>query len=177
MKKFFLRLLLALLLSVATILILPITAKAQSPGSGRLGAGVVIGAPTAITGKYWMSNDEAVDFGLSFWGYRWTTLYGDYHWYFDRAFGNRNKFVSQLTPYVGVGGGITFWSERRECGRWSCGSTGDSGTAIFARVPLGVEWYPVRPPLGVFAEFIPSFTVIPGTAGFFDFGVGIRYYF
>jgi hypothetical protein len=123
------------------------TARAQSPGDGRIGAGIVIGAPTALTGKYWTTSDEAIDFGLSFWGYRWTMLYGDYHWNWAGAFGHRSRFVSQLTPYVGIGAGLVFWGERRDCGRWACDAYKDSGTAIFARVPLGIEWYPANPPL------------------------------
>lgn len=149
---------------------------AQTPGDGRLGAGIVLGSPTALTGKYWTARDEALDFGLSFWGNRWTMLYGDYHWYFTGLFGARSRFVSQLMPYLGVGGGVAFWSDRRDCGRWSCVDR-ESGTALFLRVPVGVEWYPTRPPIGVFVELVPSFTILPGTSGFFDFGVGIRYYF
>ncbi len=152
-------------------------ARADSPGDGRLGAGVVIGSPTALTGKYWTASDQAIDFGISFSSYRWTMLYGDYHWYWPEIFGHKNRFVSQLSLYVGVGGGLTFWSERRDCSKWVCERTGESGTAIFARVPVGVEWYPTKPPLGVFVEIVPSFTILPGTSGFFDVGVGIRYYF
>ncbi len=64
-------------------------ARADSPGDGRLGAGVVIGSPTALTGKYWTASDQAIDFGISFSSYRWTMLYGDYHWYWPEIFGHK----------------------------------------------------------------------------------------
>src|SRR5262245_22531971 len=124
-------------LSAITILIFASSPSlANSPGSNRFGAGVIIGSPTALTGKYWTTQDQALDFGISFWGYHWTMIYGDYHWYWLGLFGHKNKFVSELSLYVGIGGGLTFWSERRDCTRWVCERTGESGTAVFARVPV-----------------------------------------
>jgi hypothetical protein len=157
------------------LFILP--ARAQTPGSDRIGLGVVIGAPTAITGKYWTTNDEAIDFGLGFWSSSWILVYGDYHWYWPGLFGGKTKFSTQLLPYMGVGGGFVSWPDRRDCGKWNCDRNGSGGMGIFARVPFGVEWYPGRPPLGVFVEISPGLTIIPGTSGFMDLGIGIRYYF
>jgi hypothetical protein len=153
------------------------TAVAQSPGADRFGLGLIIGAPTAITGKYWTQSDQAIDFGVSFWGYNWSLIYGDYHWYFSGLYGRRNKFVSQLTPYIGVGGGLGFWSGRANCNKWSCYNNNESGSALVIRIPLGTEWFPGHPPLGVFAELVPSVSIMPGTYGYFDLGVGARYYF
>lgn len=45
------------------------------------------------------------------------------------------------------------------------------------RVPVGVEWQPGRPPLGVYLELVPGMAIIPKTDAFFQGGIGIRYYF
>ena len=163
---------LTLLLAMAS------SGHADSPGSGRFGAGFVIGSPTAFTGKYWLPGEKAVDFGLSFWSYGGMLIYGDYHWNFPRAFGGRSVFVSQLNSYVGVGAGISTWSERRNCGRWGCDTNvRETGSGILARIPFGVEWYPGNPPIGIFFEFVPAITVIPITSGYLDYGLGARFYF
>ncbi|MEQ1877943.1 MAG: hypothetical protein ABL958_14975 [Bdellovibrionia bacterium] len=169
MKKLFCALLIVSSFSIG--------AFADSPGAGRLGAGIMIGEPTALTGKYWLTRNQAVDFGFGFWTYHSTIIFGDYHWYWPEIFGHKNKFVGDLSLYVGVGGGVASWRDRYWCNRWRCEATGDSGTAIFVRVPVGVEWFPGHPPLGVFVEVSPSFSISPGMSGYLDFATGIRYYF
>lgn len=165
-------------LFILILLLAALPTKADTPGAGSLGAGIIIGAPTALTGKYWVNNSEAVDFGLSFWGGSGFFMYGDYHWTMKGLFGNRTRFVSQLTPYIGAGGGIVTWNEYRGCGgKWSCPENRTTGSLFLARVPVGVEWYPADPPIGVFVELVPGITIVPSTWGYLDFGIGIRYYF
>lgn len=152
-------------------------ASAQTPGAGRWGLGLMVGSPTAIAGKYWVSQTTAVDMGLGFGPGNWTMVFADFHWNFPGIFGSSSKFLSQLTGYVGLGGGLSAWSRTYYCNRWVCDSTRDSGTAIFVRSPFGVEWHPGHPPLGVFVELAPLISLTPLTGGSIDLGVGARYYF
>ena len=147
------------------------------PGDGRFGLGIVLGIPTAITGKYWIGRRDAIDFGIAFSPYYSTLIYGDYLWHFIQGFGARSKFSANLNPYVGVGAGIYAWNSgpyRDRPGRFR---DYDVGTGVYVRVPFGAEWFPGEPPLGVFADITPGIAVVPGAWLLIDFGIGIRYYF
>src|SRR5882724_3292503 len=47
--------------------------------SGQLGAGVILGRPIGLTGKYWLNNTQAFDTGLGFGDH--FMLYGDFVWH------------------------------------------------------------------------------------------------
>lgn len=148
-----------------------------SPSAHNFGLGIIIGEPSAITGKAWLSQESAVDFGLSFSFDDYILFYGDYLFHFPGAFGRSSEFVSQLTPYVGVGGIIAFANDRyRYRDRRYFGTSGNS-TALGVRIPLGIEWTPSQVPLGVFVELVPGLSLAPRTDGFIQGGIGVRYYF
>ena len=150
----------------------------SSASTGPFALGGVIGDPTAITGKYWLDTDRALDFGISFFEYNYVLIYGDYLFHFPGGFGQRNKFFSELTPYIGVGGLIASFSGdyyRNGRGYWRSDSRASLGLGV--RAPFGVEWRPSRVPLGAFLELIPGIALVPGTDFFMQFGVGCRYYF
>ncbi|MFW1406269.1 hypothetical protein ACEV85_23765, partial [Vibrio parahaemolyticus] len=69
-------------------------------------------------------------------------VYGDYLWKYPSFFGHQTKFVSQLTGYLGVGGGIYSWnsSSRYNDRPWGWRDNNNSGVGIYGRVPFGVEW-------------------------------------
>lgn len=167
---------LALTLIFATALAIATPSQAQG---GPFGLGVVIGDPTAITGKYMFDNVQAMDFGLSFDLSRWFLLYGDYQHHFPGAFGRANAFFAHTTPYVGVGGLLVFSNrEAWETRRWRYFSeTSDSRMALGLRIPLGMEWRPPNVPIGVFLELVPGILIVPATYGYFQGGLGIRYFF
>lgn len=121
-----------------------------------------------------MRSDRAVDMGLTFYFSNLVLIYSDYLFHFPKAFGTSSPFVAQLSPYVGVGGVMLFWS-----GSYYNRYYYDSphGFGIGVRFPIGIEWKPSDPPLGVFLELAPGMGIIPGTFGFFQGGIGIRYYF
>lgn len=140
------------------------------------GLGLVAGDPTAITGKYWLHQNEAVDFGLAFSVNDATLLYGDYLVHYPKAFKQNGKFINELNPYIGIGGVIAIASgSRSDNYRYYGKNSGSLGLGV--RVPFGVEWQPFRPPLGVFAEIVPGLSVVPTTGLIIQGGVGIRYYF
>ena len=156
-----------------------IATAADTSDSGPFSLGLILGSPTAITGKYDLSSKNAVDFGLSFFYSYGALVYGDYQWKFSGKFGHRNKFFSQTTPYIGVGGGIYSWNSYSRYGDrpWGWRTNESSGIGLYGRVPFGAEWLPNKPPLGVFAEIAPGLAFIPGMWITFDIGVGVRYYF
>src|SRR4051812_31767595 len=80
--------------------------------AGNFGLGVILGAPTALTGKYYTSRDEAYDAGLAFNLGDYILLYGDYLRHFPGGFGHQTQFVSELVPYIGIGPLLVFNNDR-----------------------------------------------------------------
>src|SRR5687768_9545511 len=75
--------------------------------SRPFGAGVFLGEPTALTGKVWVNDREAFDFGFGYWFHDYFLVYGDYLWHFDR-FRSEHSFFAHTQPYLGVGASLFF---------------------------------------------------------------------
>ena len=158
-------------------LIFPGAVKAQPPASHDFGLGIALGSPTAITGKVWLTNSTAFDFGLGYSSRDYFLVYGDYLLHRTGVFG-ANELTRELNAYFGLGLGIYSWDRNyyyqdRPAG-WRR-KEGDVG--VYARIPFGVEWNPRDPPLGVFAELVPGISLIPSIDVIINAAVGIRYYF
>jgi hypothetical protein len=158
-------------------LIIPTLSQAQPVAPRDFGIGIAIGNPTAVTGKVWLTSASAMDFGLAYSSRDYTLVYGDYLLHSTGLFGS-NHLSNRLTTYIGIGLGIYSWDrnyyyEDRPAG-WRR-KEGDVG--VYARIPLGVEWTPSEPPLGVFAELVPGISVIPSIDTIINAAIGIRYYF
>ncbi|MES2965574.1 MAG: DUF3996 domain-containing protein [Bdellovibrionota bacterium] len=170
----------ALCLCAAVVLFSVAPAQAQrSSAAGPFGFGIVLGDPTALTGKYNLDDRNAFDFGLAFDFSKWNLIYGDWHYMFPGGFRGNNSFVNQLSPYVGVGGILVMSNqdtiETRKQRYFN--STTDSRMALGVRIPLGIEWRTPNVPLGVFIEIVPGIIVIPQTTSFTNAGLGVRYFF
>jgi hypothetical protein len=142
--------------------------------NGTFGLGLELGGPTGLNGKYFLSDDGALNFGLGADGYAYR--YGDrdgLHLYFDYlwhplSLANPPEF--QLPFYVGIGARL-----------WNFDEGNDDGTAFGIRIPLGVAFDFNNVPLDIFVQLTPTLDFYQGyrrNAGFwFDFSVGIRYWF
>jgi uncharacterized protein DUF3996 len=148
--------------------------KLGSAQADRFGLGIVLGNPSAVTGKMWIAPKAAVDVGLAFNLNSYVLLYSDYLYHFHNVFG-RDRAASQFTPYVGIGGIVVFTNSTRTDDEGLFGRT-SGAFGLGARIPLGIEWRPTFP-LGVFFEIAPGLSVVPKTSGFFQWGLGARYYF
>jgi hypothetical protein len=132
---------------------------AQAQGRG-FGLGIIMGEPTGLSAKGWVSSRGAIDAGLawSFRGQGFLHAHMDYLWHFQDVINTRH----QLMPYVGLGGRI-----------W-----GNNGRAIAGlRVAGGLSWLPADTPLDVFVEIAPVVDLTPETEASVNGGVGIRFYF
>jgi hypothetical protein len=181
MKKILFSTLLILTVSLSTLFYTPSSSAAPSAKSFSrakgFGLGLEIGTIDAITGKYVLANGNAVDFGFAFWMMPWNAIYGDYIFNFPGLFGASTPFLRQTIGYLGVGGGLSFWSGPI-CSRYYCGSLyTSSGTGVFIRGFFGAEWYAGQAPFGVFAELGPTIGIVPGFGSGLDLGIGGRYFF
>jgi len=156
------------------------TPAAKSSGGSGLyrpfGLGLQIGEPTGPVFKLWLPDHRAIDGGLAFSLRNFFMIYADYLFHFPQGFGTSSEFLSQVTPYVGVGGVLFFSTKTGRVDRALYTQTGDS-TAFGVRIPLGAEWMIPKSQFGLFAELVPGVGFFPSTFAFLQGGIGIRFYF
>jgi hypothetical protein len=163
--------LLNLLLALMFFLILNV-----ATASSNVGAGIILGSPTGLTAKTWKDNHVAYDAGLAFSVSDYILVYGDYLFHYPGSIKQGNVFISELIPYIGFGGVFVITNrDRANNDKFYGKKSGSFGAGI--RVPLGLEWKPGKPPLGVFGEIVPGISVAPATDILIMGGIGIRYYF
>ncbi len=146
-----------MLLLVAVLACSAIPAFAQQRG---FGLGIILGEPTGISAKAWVSGANAIDVGLA-WSFRrrgHVHMHADYLWHLTNAIRASERFVL----YTGLGG------------RFAAGR--DDG--IFGlRIVGGFAWWGRSVPLEVFLELAPILDLVPATEPSANGGIGIRYYF
>jgi hypothetical protein len=151
-------------------------AQAQSGeiGAARpFGLGVVVGEPTGLSAKLYLSARNAVDAVLAFdtYGDRsgWVYLHATYLWH--------PSLITSATGvdvgwHVGVGGFVS-------SGRW--GWYDDEGwaydDAVGIRAPIGLDVDLTAAPVQFFGDVAVHVGVFPGTYVDLGFGIGARYYF
>jgi hypothetical protein len=168
-------------LSIAT----PSTAEARPRPGGQIagrrfeanktfGLGIELGAPTSINGKYFLTADRALDFGIGT-IYNYRDRYG-FHIYGDYLF-HPVSLVSaepfELPLYVGIG--VRLWDfEDRD--------VNDDAVAIGFRVPVGISFDFNTVPLDAFVQIVPVLDFFSGYARHsvyldIDASFGVRYWF
>jgi hypothetical protein len=143
--------------------------------NGTFGLGLELGGPTGLNGKYFLSDDGALNFGLGANGYGRSRdgihLYLDYLWH-PISLANPPEF--QLPLYVGLGGRLWDFDDGDN-------DAFDEGTAFGLRIPVGIAFDFNNVPLDIFVQVTPTLDFYSGyrdDVGFwFDFSVGIRYWF
>jgi hypothetical protein len=140
------------------------------------GLGLELGAPTGITGKYFLGADRALDFGV-----------GDVYNYFDRSglhiyadylfhpVSLASTETFELPFYVGIGGRFWNFEDRSVAGN-------PSASAIGLRVPVGVAFDFNAVPIDIFLQIVPVLDFYSGYAAHsiyldFDVSIGVRYWF
>ena len=146
------------------------------------GLGLELGEPTGLTGKYFVSQSGALDFGV---GYNFDPyyygdgfhVYADYLWH-PVSLASTDAF--ELPFYVGAG--LRFW-DFNYCYMGVCNY---GGSAFGVRVPLGIAFDFNNQPLDIFVQLVPVLDFLDGDyynrygnrAHFaVDGSVGIRYWF
>jgi len=136
--------------------------------AGDLGAGFILGDPTGLTGKYFITGTDALDFGVGASYHDGFYIYGDYLFHFREIFP-----VDELTVYVGFGAGFHH-HDRDDEGKHH---NDDEHNSLECRIPVGLEYTLQKAPLGIFLELVPALEIIPGIDSEIRGGLGLRYYF
>ncbi len=149
------------------------------------GLGLEVGAPSGLSGKYFLSDSGALNFGAGgiyrhYYYDRGLHVYLDYLWH---PVSLASTSSLELPLYIGLGG--RFWDfehcrlpNRRDC---------HSGSALGVRVPFGIAFDFNRAPLDIFVQAVPVLDILSASyyrefhdrRGHFgvDGSVGIRYWF
>ena len=144
--------------------------------NGTFGAGLELGGPTGLNGKYFLSDTGALNFGIGVDGYAYRYHGRDgLHLYFDYLFhpvALASNETLQLPLYIGIGARIWSFDEDRYR---------DNILAFGIRVPFGIAFDFNNVPLDIFIQLTPVldfYRDYDRNAGFwFDFSAGIRYWF
>jgi len=165
----------------------PRPADATEVGYERqYGVGVMLGDPTGLSGKAWLSRTNAIDVGLG--AYAWgppgdcvrggpvpaacahgwdqstISVHADYLWESKIVAGH----VAQLDWHIGGGARALFVSGPCVGDCWDLG----------ARAPIGLDLTFQQPTfLEVFLELAPAFYVVPVAFLSFEGALGVRGYF
>ena len=145
------------------------------------GLGLELGEPTGLTGKYFLSGDNAIDFGLGYIYNHWRGgdgihVYADYLWH---PLSLTSQPAFELPFYIGVGG--RFWSFDYGCDRFGNNCRYYGTSAFGVRVPVGLAFDFNNVPLDIFVQLVPTLDFFRNYGDHIGFGIdgsiGIRFWF
>jgi hypothetical protein len=152
-------------LVIAMVVLFAAVVSAQMTGTG---IGLILGEPTGVSLKSWLSGNSALTVGAA-WSFQHEGnlfLWADYTLH-SFNITNDEDFRS-LAFYYGIGGKLSF-VEKREL-------DGDEAV-IGARVPLGLTMPIGDAPVDLFVEAVPTMDLIPETEFGFNGGIGAHLFF
>ena len=147
---------------IGTLILMNVSISfAQSSGTGL---GIMLGEPTGVNLKSWISQSSAFDVGLA-WSF---THEGSMHIHADYLYHNYNLISSNIPFYVGIGGRIKLHNSDDKS---------ESDARIGVRVPIGLDFFVRDIPIDIFVEIAPIVDLSPSTEATVNGGVGFRYFF
>jgi hypothetical protein len=124
------------------------------------GVGVILGLPTGVSAKYWLTQKTAVDGAVA-----WLAVnHPSFHVHADflvHSFNLINVSQGQLPIYFGIGGRVKFEHNPR----------------IGVRIPIGLAYLFDDIPMDVFLEHVPIFDFVRDDWFHYHVAIGARYYF
>ena len=138
------------------------------------GIGIMVGEPTGLSAKKWISDTTAIDAAAawSFTDFNSFQLHVDYLWHnYDLI--KTKELPGQLSVYYGIGGRIKLKSRNGGNGK----GNKDEDTRLGVRVPVGLSYTLKENPVELFAEVVPLLDVVPEAELGIAAGIGARYYF
>jgi len=170
------------------VVLLGIVGQARATEVGyqrQYGLGVMVGDPTGVSGKAWLSRTHAIDAGLGAygygppggcfrngaappvcdrgWGQRTISVHADYLWESKIVEGR----LAQLDWHIGGGARALFLSDPCAFDCWDLGLRG----------PVGLDLTFARPSfLEVFFEIAPDLYLVPVAFLSFEGALGVRGY-
>lgn len=142
----------------------------------RFGIGFILGDPTAVSAKWYRSNERALDLQVSLNSSNYVLVYGDYLYHFTGILGQGDRFTERLSTYMGFGPLLAVGT-KDDHPKGNYFDKRQDDYAFGVRIPFGVEWIWEKAPLGIGVELAPGVMIAPATKGLFQGGLTLRYYF
>jgi hypothetical protein len=147
-------------------LLLLLTSSAAVAQDAGFGLGVIVGEPTGLSAKTWLSRRTAVDFAAA-WAF---SDNGSLHLHSDfliHRFDLIRIDEGSLPLYFGIGGRLRFLEDSR----------GDDDVNLGLRIPVGLDYLFEGAPLDAFVEIVPILDLVPDSDVSLNASIGIRYWF
>lgn len=128
----------------------------------EFGLGIIVGEPTGISAKKWLTREHAVDLGVA-WSFSHDTsvqLHADYL-YHRVYFFDADDYEGVIPVYFGIGGRTVMSDDPR----------------IGIRFPVGIGRTLREYPVEFFLEIVPILDIVPDSEFDINGALGIRYYF
>jgi hypothetical protein len=141
------------------ILLLGVLSLNLSAQDSGFGLGIIIGEPTGVSLKTWVSQKHAIDAGIA-----WSLTNDWFHIHADYLIHNFELIdvsKGQLPFYFGFGAKLGI----------------GNNFSLGARVPVGLAYLFDDAPLDVFVEVVPALQLIDQIGFEMNGGIGIRYWF
>jgi hypothetical protein len=126
------------------------------------GAGIIVGEPTGLDGKFWLTSATAVQSAVA-----WSTSdNANLHFTFDytvHKWGLIDVERGSLPLYFGVGGRLRLRDDR------------DDDVGI--RIPVGLDYQFANDPFDIFLEVVPIMDLAPDTDFSVNLALGARWFF
>ena len=143
------------------ILVAVVPCAVSSAWAGSFGLGIILGEPTGLSFKQWITGANAVDAGAA-WSFDNPSAF---HFHMDYLYHrgvDLSSDVGGFMFYFGIGG--RFKAE-------------EDDSRLGVRVPLGLDYVFDDTPLDLFFEVAPIMDLAPETEFRVNGGFGIRYFF
>ncbi|MCX6160669.1 MAG: DUF3996 domain-containing protein [Ignavibacteriae bacterium] len=145
------------LLAILILLTVSLSANAQ----GKFGIGIMLGEPSGLSGKIFISKKSAIDagIGISFADdYQALQIHTDYLQHIAMSSYN-------LPLYYGIGAKLKFANDDHP------------ETRFGIRLPVGISWMPDNVPVDLFLEIVPLLDISPSARFKLNGSIGARFYF
>jgi hypothetical protein len=146
----------AVVIGLTAVMIVAGAAAAQ----GTFGIGVIVGEPTGVSGKLWMTDRTAVDVAAA-WSFSDESAL---HLHADYLFHNFDLIdveKGRMPIYFGIGGRVKFENDSR----------------VGVRIPVGIAYLMEDAPIDFFFELVPLLDLVPDTDFKFNAALGARFFF
>ncbi len=158
-------------LLVMSVLVVGVATASNAADPG-LGVGVMVGEPTGVSIKKWISARDAIDVGIG-WSFSENDsvqFHVDYLVHNDQIL-RTPDFEGRFPLYAGIGARVKLKDENDGHGR------NNDDALVGIRIPLGISYIFAHTPMDVFLEIVPVLDVAPDTDFDMNAAVGVRYYF
>lgn len=146
-----------------TLILAAVLSTAAVARDGHFGLGVIVGEPTGLSAKVWLSPKSALDFAAA-WSFEKHTKFHLHADYLLHSFHLIKVEKGELPLYFGVGGRLILREHEHD-------------DLVGIRIPVGLEYLMDELPLDIFVEVVPVVNLAPDTDADMDGGIGIRYMF